>query len=214
MKFPKSIIGLILACTFSVCIAAQTLPDGFIFENANPLILQVQPDTNLIPKQVADYGTYQALGLVSYLLNDQYVFTIVNAQPEKGDLIFKKQKNAAVTITADGEKIVGIRVLEISSSKVGKTKYEGALVQISREDFEKIVAADKLYVEFGKFTHLASAENLQAFHYLSDRLEKAELPEGASTPHSSAPSSVIHVKGYYRKDGTYVKPHTRRRPKN
>ena len=31
----------------------------------------------------------------------------------------------------------------------------------------------------------------------------------------SAPSSSgrVHVKGYYRKDGTYVRPHTRRYPK-
>jgi hypothetical protein len=214
MRFPKGIFALLLACVFSLCISAQTLPDSFLFDNSDPLLYQVQPKHELIPNQVAGYGEYQAVGLMIHTVTDRFLFAIVNAQPEKGDLIFKKQKDAPVTITADGEKIIGIRILETASKKVEKAKYEVALVQIGRDDFEKIVAADKLYVEFGKFTYLASAENLQAFHYLSDRLEKAELPENTSSTGSSAPSSVIHVKGYYRKDGTYVKPHTRRRPKN
>lgn len=211
MRFPNSILALVLSCIFSICISAQTLPDGFVFDNSNPLIYQVQPDPKLIRNQVGDYGEYQAVGLSTHVLNDQFMLAIVNAQPEKGDLIFKKQKNDPVTIMADGERIVGVRVLETASKKVDKAKYEVALVQITREDFEKIVAAGKLFVEFGKFNHLASAENLKAFHYLSAKLEKDELPENTST---GGGSTVIHVKGYYRKDGTYVKAHTRKRPKN
>jgi hypothetical protein len=107
---------------------------------------------------------------------------------------------------------MGGRIREVASKKAGKAKYEIIMVAIDRDGFEKILAANKLYVEFGKFTHLASAENLQAFRYLSGRLEKDELPENASSPVTSTPSTVINVKGYYRKDGTYVKPHTRKRP--
>lgn len=36
-------------------------------------------------------------------------------------------------------------------------------------------------------------------------------PAAASTPSSSGSGSV-HVRGYYRRDGTYVRPHTRSRP--
>jgi len=211
MKFPKAILALIFAGIFSLCLSAQTLPDGFVFDNANPLVYHIEPDHELIPKQVEKEGSYQAVGLATNVLENLFVFVIVNAQPEKGDLIFKKQKNGPITITADGEKIMGGSIREVSSKKVGKAKYEAIMVQIDREGFEKILAANKLYVEFGKFTHLASAENLQAFHYLSDRLEKDELPENGSAGYNSP---VIHVKSYYRKDGTYVKAHTRRRPKN
>lgn len=211
MRFPNSILALILICIFSICISAQTLPRGFVFDNSDALIYQVQPDPELIPDQVADYGEYQAVGLSTHVLNDQFMIVLVNAQPEKGDLIFKKQKNSPVTITADGEKIIGGRILEIASKAVGKAKYEVVFIQLTREVFEKIVAAGKLYLEFGKFNHLASAENLKAFHYLSAKLEKDELRENDSTTGSSP---VIHVKGYFRKDGTYVKPHTRRRHKN
>lgn len=33
------------------------------------------------------------------------------------------------------------------------------------------------------------------------------------TPQSSGSSGPVHVRGYYRRDGTYVHPHTRRRPR-
>lgn len=211
MKFPKAILVLVFVCIFSLYLPAQTLPDGFIFDNADKLTYQVEPNHELIPKQVEEYGSYQAVGVATHVLDDLFVFVIVNAQPEKGDLIFKKQKDGPITITADGEKIMGGRMREVRSKKVDKAKYEAIVVQITRDDFEKIIAANKLYVEFGRFTYLATAENLKAFRYLSDRLEKDELPENIPTPGGSPD---IHVKGYYRKDGTYVKPHTRKRPKN
>lgn len=216
MKLPKAVIALFFAVIFPTCLSAQTLPEGFIFDNADTLTYQVEPNHELIPKQVEGNGSYQAVGLATHVLDNLFVFVIINAQPEKGDLIFKKQKDGPITITADGEKIMGGSTRQVASKKVGKAKYEAILVQITRDDFEKILAANKLYIEFGKFTHLASAENLQAFRYLSDRLEKDELPDGTSTTGggSAATSPSIQVKGYYRKDGTYVKPHTRKRPKN
>lgn len=215
MKFPKALLALALTLVFSICLYAQDLPDGFIFDNADKLVYQVQPNYEHVPGQVAANGTYQAFGLAVDVINDYFILSIINALPEKGDLIFKKQKNDPITITVDGEKIMGGGPREVASQKLGKAKYEAVVVQIGREDFEKIIAANKLYVEFGKFSYLASAENLQAFRYLSGRLEKDELPENTSiTGGAQTASPNIQVKGYYRKDGTYVKPHTRKRPKN
>lgn len=34
----------------------------------------------------------------------------------------------------------------------------------------------------------------------------------SSSARSSSPGGTVHVSGYYRKDGTYVRPHTRRAP--
>lgn len=214
MKLSKAMIALFFAIIFPVCLSAQTLPDGFVFDNADKFIYQVRIDHERIPKQVEEHGSYQALGLVTEVMADVFAIVLVNAQPEKGELVFKKQQKDPIAITADGEKIMGGSYRMFDSKKVGKAKYEAIVVQITRDDFEKILAANKLYIEFGKFTHLASAENLQAFRYLSDRLEKDELPEDASRSGGSAPATNIQVRGYYRRDGTYVKAHTRKRPKN
>ncbi|MGO3892425.1 MAG: hypothetical protein ACTJHW_15750 [Paenalcaligenes sp.] len=42
-----------------------------------------------------------------------------------------------------------------------------------------------------------------------------QVPQRAYSPSSYAPSSggSVRVKGYYRKNGTYVRPHTRRAPR-
>lgn len=42
--------------------------------------------------------------------------------------------------------------------------------------------------------------------------DKPSYLDERATP--SAPAEPVeHVKGYYRKDGTYVRPHTRRKPR-
>jgi hypothetical protein len=43
---------------------------------------------------------------------------------------------------------------------------------------------------------------------------QAYSPTGSSKAASSSSSGVVHVKGHYRKDGTYVRPHTRSKPRN
>lgn len=50
--------------------------------------------------------------------------------------------------------------------------------------------------------------------------EKTALPKktherhtSSYSPPSNSSSGTVHVRGYYRKDGTYVRPHTRRRPR-
>lgn len=47
-------------------------------------------------------------------------------------------------------------------------------------------------------------------YYLTDNLEKRACPNKAMTTPNYLSGSV-YVRGYYRKDGTYVKPHTRNR---
>jgi hypothetical protein len=36
--------------------------------------------------------------------------------------------------------------------------------------------------------------------------------QGSVSKKSNSSTKTVHVKGYYRKDGTYVRPHTRRAP--
>lgn len=39
-------------------------------------------------------------------------------------------------------------------------------------------------------------------------------PDRVSSPPASTGSGSVHVRGYYRRDGTYVRPHTRSRPRS
>jgi len=217
MKFPKAVFALVLIAVFSISLAAQKkeLPGGFEFDNGDDMLYQIRTNPDLLPSQVQEYGSYQGVGLAVKIFDNIFALVIVNAQPDKGELIFKKQKKAPITLNVDGEKIMGGSYREVESKKVGTMKYEAIIVQIEREDFEKLLAANKINIDFGKFNHLVSAENLKAFHYLSERLEKDELPSiMLSGPREISSPTEIQVRGYYRRDGIYVRPHIRRRPRN
>jgi hypothetical protein len=41
----------------------------------------------------------------------------------------------------------------------------------------------------------------------------AYAPRPSTSSNKKTPGTEVHVKGYYRKDGTYVQPHTRSKPK-
>jgi hypothetical protein len=209
MTFPRYIAVFFLGIFFSSYLFAQEMPDGFAYAKEGKLVFQVGPKEDFAVKAAAEGGSFFAVAIAAGMIEDLYYLALYKAEPQKADYIFEKQKTLPVTLTADGEKIALGNNRSVHEKKVGKTKIEIMLVGIALEDFEKIIAANKVYVEFGKIDHLLSAENLQAFHYLSAKMESDEDLRAAA---SATPSPTIQVKGYYRKDGTYVKPHTRRRP--
>lgn len=212
MRSPLPFLALILALFSSIVFSAQQVPDGYFFDKRGALVYTVGPKDEYAAKAVAESGSYQSLGLSIGVLENKYAVVITNALPEKGKYFLEKQKDAPVTFTVDGEKFTGLENIFMGKRESGKAKIEFMIVMITMENFEKLIAAGKVDVEFGKISHLASAENLQAFRYLSDVLEKEQADRDALNP--DPPATNIRVKGYFRKDGIYVKAHTRRRPKN
>jgi hypothetical protein len=211
MIFHRYIAVFVLSILFSSYLPAQEMPDGFAYAKEGKLVFQVGPKEDFAVKAAAEGGSFFAVAIAAGMIEDLYYLALYKAEPQKADYIFEKQKVLPVTLTADGEKLSLGNNRSVHEKKIGKTKIEIMLVGIRLEDFEKIIAADKVYVEFGKIDHLLSAENLRAFHYLSTKMESDEDLRAAA---SAVPegNTTIHVKGYYRKDGTYVKPHTRKRP--
>jgi hypothetical protein len=214
MKFPLSLAALIFALFSSIALFAQQVPDGYFFDKRGQLIYTVGPTDEYAAKAVAESGGYQSLGLSTGVLENKFAVVIMNAVPEKGKYILEKQKDMPATFTVDGEKITGLENIFMGKRGSGKAKLEFMVVMVSMQDFEKIIAAGKVYVEFGTINFLISAENLQAFRYLSSTLEKEQAEREALNSEPDAPATNIRVKGYYRKDGIYVQAHTRRRPKN
>jgi len=219
MRFLKIIGIFALTLLFSSGLLAQEMPDGFAYDKRGKLVFQIGPQEEFAARAAAREGGFFALALAAGMIENQYYLTLYNAVPQNGDYIFEKQKELPATLTVDGEKISLGKNRNVFSKKVGKIKVEIMLIEIAMDDFEKLVAAAKVHLEFGRIDHLASAENLRAFHYLSAKMEADEDlgpdggPSSAGTGGSSTPST-IHVRGYYRKDGTYVRAHTRKRPTN
>lgn len=106
---------------------------------------------------------------------------------EKGT-IFKHKINAGdVILTKQTGK-------SKSKSKFTPVKYSGTLGWVARDSIRYYSSTSKqIYTSYGSN-------------------ETARNRNSSSTKPQSG-SGEVHVRGYYRKDGTYVRPHSRSRPK-
>lgn len=213
MNFLKTALVLVFSFTFAASLFAQDLPDGFKYYRDAELIFQVGPEEDHAIQSVGQEGGFLAVALAAGMKENIYYLTLYHALPKKASYVFEKQKELPITFTVDGEKISAGAERHLRDRKDRNMKLEIMVIRITMQDFEKIVAAGKMNVEFGKIDHLLSAENLKAFHYLSKQME-ADPDLHDKEKNSSGGTSDIYVKGYYRKDGTYVKGHTRKRPRN
>lgn len=212
MNFFKTALVLVFSLTFAASLFAQELPDGFKYYRDAELVFQIGPEEPHAIKSAGAEGSFMAVALAAGMKENIYYVTLYHAQPKKASYLFEKQKDLPITFTVDGEKISAGTERHIRDRKEGDTKLEIMVIRITMQDFERIVAAGKMNVEFGKIDHLLSAENLKAFHYLSKQMEAD--PDLHDKEKNASGGTEIYVKGYYRKDGTYVNGHTRKRPRN
>ncbi|WP_188620300.1 SH3 domain-containing protein [Flavobacterium suaedae] len=61
------------------------------------------------------------------------------------------------------------------------------------------------------WAYIPRLKNKKKYEYKGTFKVLKKKKNKSSSYHSSG--GTVHVKGYYRKDGTYVRPHTRRKPK-
>lgn len=70
-------------------------------------------------------------------------------------------------------------------------------------------------IKYGNYVGWAYNPNYNGSTYYSSRTNSFSSSNTRSSSSSYTPSSskTVNVKGYYRKNGTYVRPHTRSAPK-
>ena len=66
-------------------------------------------------------------------------------------------------------------------------------------------------IKYGNYVGWAYYPNYTTPSYYSSRSDSS--PSSRSSSSYSSPGKTVNVKGYYRKNGTYVKPHTRSAPR-
>jgi len=149
MKFLQYFAMLALSIAFSSSLFAQEMPEGFAYDKRGKLVFQVGPQEDFAVRAATESGGYMAVALAAGMIEDLYYLTLYNAQPEKADYVFEKQKDLPITLTVDGEKMSLGNDRRVYKKKVNKTKIEIMLIGIGMADFEKIIGADKVYLEFG-----------------------------------------------------------------
>lgn len=92
--------------------------------------------------------------------------------------------------------------LYISRDTTGKPTYT---IPVGKTVLLRKIQKDLVYVSY---------ENYRGYSYNPKYIKYNKKSSGTSSySTSNSGSGTVHVKGYYRKDGTYVKPHNRSAPK-
>ena len=67
-------------------------------------------------------------------------------------------------------------------------------------------------IKYGNYVGWAYYPNYTASSNYSSRYSSSSSSSSRSSSNYSNPGKTVNVKGYYRKNGTYVRPHTRSSP--
>ena len=67
-------------------------------------------------------------------------------------------------------------------------------------------------IKYGNYAGWAYYPNYTASSQYSSRYSSSSSSSSRSSSNYSSPGKTVNVKGYYRKNGTYVRPHTRSSP--
>jgi hypothetical protein len=67
-------------------------------------------------------------------------------------------------------------------------------------------------IKYGNYAGWAYYPNYTATSHYSSRYSSSSFSRTRSSSNYSNPGKTVNVKGYYRKNGTYVRPHTRSSP--
>ena len=91
---------------------------------------------------------------------------------------------------------------KVSTNRVSSENQSSSEPEISSSKYPacKVCGGGSVITKYGKKSHSSTCRYVINTKY----------PTRSSSSYSSG---TVRVKGYYRKDGTYVKPHTRRKPK-
>ena|SRR5687767_13513050 len=118
-----------------------------------------------------------------------------------------KQKDTATTILIiePGKQIITARSYKnFEQTQFGS--YEGYILKTRFRVENKYSSKDIKYLTFHN-------DSIYIYSNPSNTAKTLKSSSSSSNSSSSSSGGTVYVKGYYRKDGTYVRPHTRSAPK-
>ena len=189
---------------------AQEMPADFTFSKTDADVYQVLPDQNKMISDAELGNAFQAIGIVSQPDKETFGLMFFNAQNEYQ---FGGQSEKPFILRIGEINITGSNLKVIKHDKIKKLKVEVLTVNLTREDFEKLLAADNVSVIYGTVHYDVSPSNLKAFHYTDYQIKRDYVAKHPAYQPSTNSGGTVQVRGYTRKDGTYVQPHTRSAPR-
>ena len=208
----KLLILIALVGALSIGVFAQdSLPSGFEFKADANGSYQLLPKDEEVLDETNNDPVRQFVGIAAQPEEEFYGLILYYIQPEKKDFVLGNQKKPKITVSY-GNSDRTISEYSFEKRAVKGKRIEMVMFKISPEDYEKLQNTP-VSILFGTYKFDISESNLEALRYFSAnvRNDLAAKRRSRELPILNQ-SKEVHVKGYYRKDGTYVRPHTRRKP--
>lgn len=192
---------------------APKVPSPFYYDRRGYAVYQIGPDFEKMIAAVKSDGSFNAIALAAGTLEGAYYLGICEARPKKEPRKLEKLRNSPLHLTVDGETIIVKSDNYYRVRAKNDVRQEVMMYWISKELFDELTSAKKIYAELGlSYNLLASAENLKAMRVLRDILIKEKDAEF----YFDMPGSPLigPLMGYYQWDGYYVKGISRRRDRD
>jgi hypothetical protein len=186
------------------------LPSSFEFKQDSNGNYQLLPKEEEIFDEKNNNSTQEFLGIVVQPEQSLYGLVLYYIQPEKQNYFLENQKDPKITITF-GSSNRSFSKYKLEKRKTKGKKIEIVTFQISPEDYESL--QNSLFsIIFGTYSFNILDSNLEALRYFNTSVANnlATKNQNKDLPVLDQ-SKEVKVKGYYRRDGTYVRPHTRRK---
>jgi len=190
----KSLLILFAAlCLTPTFLQAQTkLPRAYSFKKEASKygsFYHIEPaefekyDTGEIPRQAM--GATVMPGLSSGGL------IFINAQKERQ---LSNQTDKSALITYDSKQLKDLQFEDLGASETDETviKTEGAVLSTSLKDLLEILKADSITARFGAVIYRLDKDNIAAFHYLAEQIEKDSTPVRRRKPQAKARKRKAH----------------------
>jgi hypothetical protein len=145
-------------------------------------------------------------------------FAILLSSTDKGSVSSPLQYSKADTLylLTDAERLsLPIKDYTFNRSELMQWVQERATVSLTASDVESLLKAKSIEGKWGTTEFRVAREAVEGFKEFATRLQYKSLSKSDSPSSSYTPApadGTVNVKGYYRKDGTYVHPHTRSAP--
>ena len=207
----KLLLFLVIFVALAINTFAQDLlPSSFEFKQDSNGNYQLLPKEEEIFDEAHKDSVQQFVGIAAQPEQNLYGLVLYYIQPEQKDYFLESQKEPKITL-AFGDSNRSFTNYKLEKRKTKGRKIEIVTFQISPEDYESLQSSLASII-FGTYKFNISESNFTAFRYfrtnvssdLAVRRRARELP-------TLNQSKEVQVKGYYRKDGTYVRPHTRKK---
>lgn len=212
-------LSILLVVLFTASVPGQKVPEPFFYSKAGVILYepdqsivhQVGPQFDVMVKSAGSEKEFTAIALSAGLTEGYYYIGLCHARPMKHGDVLKPFKDLPLTLAIDGDEIVVANDRYYKRRTENGVRIEILMFGISKDLFNELLSARQVFAQVGKFDHLASAENLKAFAYLSDALKREDAEKLDTMPRLEDPKPL---RGFDHWDGYFVKWWIRKLPKS